>query len=426
MSPLFMCEADSPGSLSAEDSHSNNAGSEQEGEGQQAGRRGLKRRERNRDAARKSRKKQTERADELHEELQNLERSNSALQKEIATLKKDLHFYEATLKHHEPHCHLKTSPNSSDSFTHPSFPSPSCSQTSAASPGVPPQSPSSLPPSEAPSLCSKTLNYIEKTLPSLAVPVPTTTPGVSSVGPSPKLACSSSVTLPYSVQLSTHAAPHSLFEVKLPITSRPSSFLASVSLSPNSIPSPVTQLQSGQHDTTKTSSTYLTGQSLLPKQSSSMTASSTVLPASSFLEVQNSGAMNHGRHVDASQLQPFPSTRNPSSSALPCSLYGSPLQNPAPQLFPALPQSGLVPHPAPAFDVKLRYIHQVAPNPAPLLTHLTVPSPLNIPPPTSSSFGASFAPLLQSHPPPGDSSRDLSLSEFLEINDWILAGTSSQ
>uniref|UniRef100_A0A3Q2CN65 Basic leucine zipper ATF-like transcription factor 2 n=1 Tax=Cyprinodon variegatus TaxID=28743 RepID=A0A3Q2CN65_CYPVA len=66
-----------------------------------------KRREKNRDAARKSRYKQTKRADELHEELQHLEQSNSALRKEIATLKKDLCFYETSLEHHKPHCRLK-------------------------------------------------------------------------------------------------------------------------------------------------------------------------------------------------------------------------------------------------------------------------------------------------------------------------------
>ncbi|XP_027133578.1 basic leucine zipper transcriptional factor ATF-like 3 isoform X2 [Larimichthys crocea] len=70
MSPLFMdtgYEPNSPSSLSAEESHSNTAGSEREGEGQQTEKRGTKRQEKNRDAARKSRKKQTERADELHE-----------------------------------------------------------------------------------------------------------------------------------------------------------------------------------------------------------------------------------------------------------------------------------------------------------------------------------------------------------------------
>uniref|UniRef100_A0A3P9Q7S5 Basic leucine zipper ATF-like transcription factor 2 n=1 Tax=Poecilia reticulata TaxID=8081 RepID=A0A3P9Q7S5_POERE len=63
-----------------------------------------KRREKNRDAARKSRRKQTERADELHESI---EQSNSALQKEIAKLKKDLRLYETALERHKPHCRLK-------------------------------------------------------------------------------------------------------------------------------------------------------------------------------------------------------------------------------------------------------------------------------------------------------------------------------
>lgn len=40
---------------------------EREGDEQQRGQRGTKRKEKNRDAARKSRRKQTERADELHE-----------------------------------------------------------------------------------------------------------------------------------------------------------------------------------------------------------------------------------------------------------------------------------------------------------------------------------------------------------------------
>uniref|UniRef100_A0A3Q2X7J3 Basic leucine zipper ATF-like transcription factor 2 n=1 Tax=Haplochromis burtoni TaxID=8153 RepID=A0A3Q2X7J3_HAPBU len=62
-----------------------------------------KRREKNRDAARKSRRKQTERADELHESL---EHSNSALHKEIAALKKELHLLTTSLERHEPYCRL--------------------------------------------------------------------------------------------------------------------------------------------------------------------------------------------------------------------------------------------------------------------------------------------------------------------------------
>uniref|UniRef100_A0A3P8QPB9 Basic leucine zipper ATF-like transcription factor 2 n=1 Tax=Astatotilapia calliptera TaxID=8154 RepID=A0A3P8QPB9_ASTCA len=77
---------------------------ERERGGQQMGPRGPKRREKNRDAARKSRRKQTERADELHEELQSLEHSNSALHKEIAALKKELHLLTTSLERHEPYC----------------------------------------------------------------------------------------------------------------------------------------------------------------------------------------------------------------------------------------------------------------------------------------------------------------------------------
>uniref|UniRef100_A0A3B4GMZ1 Si:dkey-23i12.7 n=1 Tax=Pundamilia nyererei TaxID=303518 RepID=A0A3B4GMZ1_9CICH len=70
------------------------------------GPRGTKRREKNRDAARKSRRKQTERADELHESL---EHSNSALHKEIAALKKELHLLTMSLERHEPYCRLPSS-----------------------------------------------------------------------------------------------------------------------------------------------------------------------------------------------------------------------------------------------------------------------------------------------------------------------------
>ncbi|XP_077356460.1 uncharacterized protein LOC144003783 [Festucalex cinctus] len=90
MSPLFMDVRDEATS-----------GSEREAPGDK---RGTKRRLKNRDAARKSRKKQTERADELHQELLCLEASNSALEKEIAALNKEVRCYTAALEHHRPFC----------------------------------------------------------------------------------------------------------------------------------------------------------------------------------------------------------------------------------------------------------------------------------------------------------------------------------
>ncbi|XP_077400888.1 uncharacterized protein batf2 [Vanacampus margaritifer] len=71
--------------------------------------RSTKRRLKNRDAARKSRKKNTERADELHQELLSLEASNSALEKEIAALKKEVRRYTAALERHRPFCVLRRS-----------------------------------------------------------------------------------------------------------------------------------------------------------------------------------------------------------------------------------------------------------------------------------------------------------------------------
>uniref|UniRef100_A0AAQ4S7S0 Basic leucine zipper ATF-like transcription factor 2 n=1 Tax=Gasterosteus aculeatus aculeatus TaxID=481459 RepID=A0AAQ4S7S0_GASAC len=64
------------------------------------------RQENNKTAARKSRRKQTERADELHECM---ERANSAIKKEIAALKKDLHLYTTALERHKPFCCLRDS-----------------------------------------------------------------------------------------------------------------------------------------------------------------------------------------------------------------------------------------------------------------------------------------------------------------------------
>ncbi|XP_057710889.1 uncharacterized protein batf2 [Corythoichthys intestinalis] len=72
---------------------------------------GTGRRQKNRDAARKSRKKQTQKADELHQELMNLERSNSALEKEIQDLKEKLRHYTTILERHEPSCLLRRRTN---------------------------------------------------------------------------------------------------------------------------------------------------------------------------------------------------------------------------------------------------------------------------------------------------------------------------
>lgn len=194
MSPLFMdtgCEPNSPGSPSVEDGHSNTPVSEErESERQQVGGRGSKRRDKNRDAARKSRKKQTERADELHEELQQLERSNVALHKEIAALRKQLHEYETSLKRHEPHCRL------------------GASSTDHRSSSSPPKIPAKV--------SNSTFAAVSSTSTSLTSSLGLTTTSASSASTSAE-----PVTVPYSASFLTHSAPHSLFSDAAQIASRP-------------------------------------------------------------------------------------------------------------------------------------------------------------------------------------------------------------
>ncbi|XP_069501181.1 basic leucine zipper transcriptional factor ATF-like 2 [Ambystoma mexicanum] len=64
----------------------------------------LKKREKNRAAAQKSRQKQTEKADLLHQEHECLEKDNTALKKEIASLNQELRYWSKALHDHERTC----------------------------------------------------------------------------------------------------------------------------------------------------------------------------------------------------------------------------------------------------------------------------------------------------------------------------------
>ncbi|XP_054457527.1 uncharacterized protein batf2 [Anoplopoma fimbria] len=417
MSPLFMdtgYELNSPGSVSAEGS--NTAGSEREEGGQQMGSRGRKRQEKNRHAARKSRRKQTERADELHEELQCLEQSNSAFKKEIAALKKDLHLYTTALEHHKPLCRLKDSASSSTTSLSVS-PSADC-QNKSSPPGVPPRASRSAfaaAPSLSTSLTSslglQTSDCVESTHLSSLTP-PTTTTLATPRGPSTELfTSSSSVTAPDSVSFSAVRTPRSLFNGHSPslITSRPTN-VPPVCTSLVSHPAP--SRSGGVHESSSTSANAhfsplhpVALDEFLMTQASFLPASSNVVPLHSYLAAENAGL---DCPMNVSELRPCQFSRNSvnSSSLLPPSY-----QDPHPQ---SLSMSS----PASA------YSQQVSFNCASLLSLLTVPSPLNVSLTTSSSFDE---PVPQ--PPPlvpllEDTPRDLSLSELLEVNDWILSGAS--
>ncbi|XP_014889378.1 uncharacterized serine-rich protein C215.13 [Poecilia latipinna] len=345
---LFMdtgCELSSPcGSLSAEEYSSSTSALERDGEGNQPRPRVTKRREKNRDAARKSRRKQTERADELHEELQSLEQSNSALQKEIAKLKKDLRLYETALERHKPHCRLKDATSSLADLKTISTPLQDSSSLNTRA-GL------------------KAFSDPEKT----RLPSSSSSPAAASAASSAKLpVTSSSSTSPYCASFSTHPAPHSLFCEPLP------SF----------VPSTAAQLVTNNANTTASASqsSSFTDDSFSRTLSSSFAAASAV-HFSSALPKQSTPR----------NLPQFPPCRFGGSSA--ATLVTSP---------PAAPLASID-----------GYDHQVSPAPESLLSLLTVPSPLNH---CQTSFNA----------PAPAASKDMSLSELLEVNEWILSGFGNQ
>ncbi|XP_028285648.1 uncharacterized protein batf2 [Parambassis ranga] len=392
---LFMdtgYQPSSPSSLSAEECHSQAAGSEREEEGKERRPRGVKRREKNRNAARKSRKKQTERADALHEELQSLEQSNSALHKEIAALKKDLHLYTTALEHHEPHCTLNAStPSTSSSLSVSTCP------TRSRSPQTMNSSLTAFP---APST-SLDLQSLKKTkLSPVAL--------ASHAGSSAELfaTSSSSMNFPYSVSCGTQL--HSLFSKEPERTSKPTNvmpFYTSHVSNPAHCTTPL--LQSAQDSIPETSSA---SRDAFFMKRPFLTASHNAGSPYSCLQAENTEDCLKNK-----KLPPPYQFKCGNISSSPCAFLPSPLQS-----LSVSPQLSSVP----SFDPKPSYNQQGSSS---LLSLLTVPSPLNVSHNTSSSFEGS---LCQFPPPPlppvGDHSKDISLSEFLENNDWILSGTNNQ
>ncbi|XP_036967886.1 basic leucine zipper transcriptional factor ATF-like 2 [Acanthopagrus latus] len=420
MSPLFMetgSEPNSPSSLSAEDTRSNTAGSGREGDGQPAGRRGMKRQEKNRDAARKSRKKQTERADELHEELQRLEQSNSALQKEITSLRKDFQLYTMALERHKPFCSLR------DSAAHLLV---SPSTNSQPGPSPPRVSPQASTPAVAPSLSTSLTSTLDlEALKSLESPYRSssapTTSASSTASSSELFTRSGSVTAPYSVSFSAVSAPHSLFinDPPSPIRSRPTN-VKPVCTSLFSNPSASSALSTAARPQSRQGAVYH-GSSLSeacsstydPGAASFQTASFKGASPYSSAEPENTGLEVQGCSMNVPQLHSGAFTESQISSSLPPPLLTSMLQHPALQSFSGSNLELTV-------SSKPTDSRHAASNPASLLSLLTVPSPLPASQSTSSSLDAPLSQPPLSLPALGDPLGDLSLSELLEVNDWIL------
>ncbi|KAL4006510.1 gastrin-releasing peptide receptor [Sarotherodon galilaeus] len=418
MSPLFMdseSESTSPGST---------AGSERERGGQQMGPRGTKRREKNRDAARKSRRKQTERADELHEELQSLERSNSALQKDIAALKKELHFYTTSLERHEPYCRLPSSLAGSSSAD--------C-QTSSNHHGIAEVSDSNVAASSplSFSLTSMTSSLGLQSIDCVKrnhVSPPATTTLASSAHSSPKLFNSSSssssspVTIPYSASFTTYTAPHSLFSKEPIMTSSTTNGIPICDdLFSNPVPSGVlsTATQPTPEQDTLCEMGY-TADGFFKEKTSFLNATADATPPYSHLEAGSAGVVAPGC---VPQLPPCRFSGNQSSSIPPSTFLPSPLQNPLPPSLLASAASGLEPSPVPSFSSKQSYDQDNTSNSVSLLSLLTVPGPLDISQATSSSFDRAPSEPPPLAPQPGVPSKDLDLCD---LYDWLISGHNNQ
>lgn len=348
-------------------------------------------------------------------------------------MKKDLHLYTTALERHKPFCCLKASASSFTSTARLSAsPSAGC-QTGSSPQRVPPQASSSTlaaAPSASTSLTSsmelQTLDCVESA--HLSSSAPTTPTLASSAGSSAELfTSSSSITVPYSVSFSTVPAPHSLFSKDPPslITSRPTNAPpVCTSLVSNPVPSgshaTAAQPQSRQGTIHESFSTLHPGalDAFLTRQAS-FSPSSNVVPPYSHLAAENAGLLAHSCPMNVPQLHPGHFRENPINSGL-CSLLPPTLQDPVLQSLSVSSQANLESPPASAFALKPSYSQHITPNPASLLSMLTVPSPLYVSQTTSSSSDGPLSqppPLL---PPLGDPLRDFSLSELLEVDDWIL------
>lgn len=346
------------------------------------------------------------------QELQRLERSNSALQKDIAALKKDLLLYTTALERHKPHCRLRASTSQCSSPDGNSLSSSVGCQNRSGSAGVPPPRPNSLLAASSFSTSSngssrrQTPDGVEKTYLS-----PSTT---SSGSPADLFISSSSdpVTVS-SVFLPTLPAAHSLFVDEPAVVSTPpnvtsvSTSLVSIPRGPDAAAHPLS-VQDIIHKNSPLSADSCFSDTLdefLTKETSFIPAPCNVGPP--YCHVATLG---HGCDSIANPFNNNPNNSNPLSSFLPLTLQDSAVQS-----YSVSPQTDF--H---AFPLKPSSCQQARPNPAPLLSLLTVPNPPNVPQ-TSNSFAQSppSLPLLL------DTSRDLSLSELLEVNDWILSGTSN-
>lgn len=343
-------------------------------------------------------------------------------------MKKQLQHYTATLARHEPYCTLRAAGSSSGSSSCLSAP-PSTNSPSAVAPQT---SSSALVPAPSvstsftSSLGLQTLDCVEN--PHVSSSTLPSSSGSPAELVSPSSSSSSPVTVPYSVSFSALPAPHSLFSSEPP----PNSLLTNVTpvctshVSTCNFSSGLTTAAPTRQNTAHKASSVAANARFSALHSDTLeailSASSAVVPPFPHVNGGNENLLAQGFPLNVPQHHPGQYNGNLNNLNVPCPPAP---QDPALQSFTASPQMNLqqTPPPRAPFVLKPNNSQQMAPNRAPMLSLLTVPSPLNITYTTSNSSDRLVCQPPPSQPPSGDPTNDLSLSAFLERNDWILSGS---
>lgn len=339
-------------------------------------------------------------------------------------MKRDFHFYTAALERHNPFCCLQGATPSSSSTPRLSVSHPVDGQAGANPPGGPPQASISTQ-AAALSLSTSLKSSLELQTPdcgkstplSSSTPPPTTTTSASPGSSSYDFFTSSgSRTASHSTSWWAALAPQSVLSDDPPplVTSAVTSVCTS-SLAAAAIP----QSRQGaicEHLVLANACSSALHpdppDAFLTEQASFQMASSNVPPCA-HLAAENTGLGGQGRLENAPQLHPAHFSGNLISSNVP----GPPLL-PVHQAHSVSPQRR--PQPPPASASKPSSSQHVSFDSESLLSLLTIPSPISASLTASSSLDGSVDQTPASPSPLGVTSKDLSLSEFLEVNDWIL------
>ncbi|XP_068163967.1 transcription factor kayak isoform X2 [Antennarius striatus] len=382
-------------------------------EGVKTGQRGDKRKDKNRDCARKSRKKQTERADELHEELQHLEHSNSTLRKEIASLKRNLHQYTMVLEGHKHSCCLRETRTTCSATNNESVsPSADCQLRSS------PRQASASSQVHA-DLRSTSSIHSHSRQSSDCVNSPRLTLLAPILDSSTSLSSETSVT---SSSFSTLPVFHSLFSDDPPSITVSSQtdvkHLCASSLSTDA------KSQSGQGAildcfSVSANSCFSVMNDSLMKQDANLMAPSNAVPPH-HVASENTGLAAHGCPMIGQRLHQKHFAGSPDNSSHPSSHSPPSFQDPFLHCLSIPPQVDPEQLPGSAFTAKPSLNEDTSPHPASLLSLLTIPSPFDASEPTSSNLEGSQHQSLTLFSTLHNTTGDLSFSELLEDNDWIL------